>query len=290
MITTEKGLDLTIPMKKAAQKAWPELENLELHEFDVKNFYVSCIKCGESAGTTAYKILAENEWKGYEKEVVCSNCQVREYLMGSNEIFKRTLNQKISQRWWHVPKGLEDANLKNYYASDPITKNALHACVNYVKGLESGQSSKKHNLLMMGNPGTGKSHLAFAIAKYLRKQEIGSVGFTTTGKVLSLIKETYKEGASQTENGILNDIANLSFLVLDDLGAEMKSRDEFSWARSMLFEIINSRLGKPTVYTTNYDDKTISEVVGERVASRLQENTKYINIFTDDYRGNFIVK
>ncbi|GAB3797498.1 ATP-binding protein [Virgibacillus kimchii] len=279
-------LDLTIPQKKAAKKTWPVLEDLDLNDYDVRTFEVHCIRCNGKAYTTAYKIHAENEWKGYEKESVCGDCQVREEMKVNNKWYRKELNERLSSRWWFPPKGLEDATLKGFKQTNTVTSDALYACTQYVKGLVSGEKDKQHNLLLIGTVGAGKSHLSFGMAQYLRSKEIGSVGFTTTGKILALIKETYDRGATRTENEILNDIEKLDCLVIDDLGAEAGNTNEFSWARSKLFEIVNSRAGRPTVYTTNYDDITLPKVVGERVASRLQDNTKYINIFTEDYRKN----
>lgn len=283
------NLDLTIPMKKMAKKIWPELENLELDQYDVKNFEVHCIRCNGIASTTAYRIESEGEWKGYKKEVICSDCGAREELMNQNGSFRRTFNARLTDEYMHVPKGLEDASFKNYNASNAATKNALYACVQYVKGFDYNNLSNNHNLLIMGNPGTGKSHLSLSIAKYLRSKEIGSVGFITTGKLLAIVKDTYQKGASRTENDIFKDIESLDFLVLDDLGAEVGSASEFSWSRTKIFEIVNSRIGKPTVYTTNFNDKNIAEAVGERVSSRLQTNTKFVNLFTEDYRKNLLV-
>lgn len=285
-----KSFDFYEMQKKASKNAWPEvLGHLELDEYEIRNFTVRCVRCGGKAITTAYMIKSDGEWKGYEREPICSDCRVIESLEKEGVHFKDFRNNRLTERNWFVPKGLEDATFKNYRTTNTVTKNALYHCVQYVKGFTEGNPSKKHNLMLIGGVGTGKSHLSFAMAKYLRNKNIGSVGFMTTGKLLSLIKETYKKGAVRTENEVISDIEALDFLVLDDLGAEAMDTNEFSWTKKTLFEIINSRLGKPTVYTTNFDDKTLVEVVGERITSRLQDNTKYINIFTEDYRKKFIL-
>lgn len=283
-----KSFDFNEMQKRMAKNVWPDvLEHLELDEYEVRNLTVRCVRCEGKATTTAYMVKTENEWKGYEKEPICSDCQVIESLEKEGTYFRITRNNRLTDRNWFVPKGLEDATLKNYKATNTVTKNALYHCVQYVKGFTEGNLSNKHNLMLIGGVGVGKSHLSFAMTKYLKSKDVGSVGFMTTGKLLSLIKETYKSGAARTENEVISDIEALDFLVLDDLGAEAMDTNEFSWTRKTLFEIINSRIGKPTVYTTNFNDKNLVEVVGERIASRLQDNTKYINIFTEDYRKNF---
>jgi DNA replication protein DnaC len=141
----------------------------------------------------------------------------------------------------------------------------------------------------MGNPGTGKTHLATAIARTLKKQGY-LVGHMTKGMLLSKIKATYQKGSSTTEESILNDLKKIELLILDDLGSEARNRDEFDWSKNKLFEIVNLRIGKPTIYTTNFSEQHLPTAIGERVFSRLYNNTKFITLVTDDYRKKFLIK
>ncbi len=108
--------------------------------------------------------------------------------------------------------------------------------------------------------------------------------------LLSKIKATYSKGSSKTEEDIFNDLRKFDLLVLDDLGSEAKSKDEFDWSKNKLFEIVNCRIGKPTIYTSNFNEKHLPTAIGERVYSRLQYNTKFIEIVTDDFRKNYRIK
>jgi hypothetical protein len=71
------------------------------------------------------------------------------------------------------------------------------------------------------------------------------------------------------------------FVCLDDLGSE---RDNSAFIAQNLFDLCNARLGKWTLFTTNYTVAELTERIDSRVASRLirDENT-FLRIKAGDY-------
>lgn len=270
-----------LPLKKTVKHFIPELKDRE--DFEIEQIKTSCCRCGGEDVGWRYQFHGESEVHIFQSSSPCIQCQDRLYLNQVNIDHQHFLKEAVMERFWFIPTDLEDAGFKNYKRTNNVTTKALNLAIEYVRHFKNSIPKERHNLLMMGNPGTGKSHLSVAIARTL-KAEGFTVGFITTGKLLALIKETYKKGASRTENDILEDMAKFEALVLDDLGAEAGTKDEFSWSKARLFDIVNARIGKPTIYTTNFDDLGLPTAVGERVASRLYNKTRYIDMFTDDYR------
>ncbi|MEC1723922.1 ATP-binding protein [Schinkia azotoformans] len=264
----------------------PDLKGLEPEDYESEEIEAICTECGGNThGGWKYKLQGDNEWREYDssKDGLCLDCSSRKSFEEEMKQNKIRYRESFMNRYWFIPTDLENAGFKTYERRNNITTNAANTCIAYVKEFQKGKPEERHNLLLMGNPGTGKSHLSVAVARTLR--EVGFlVGFITTGKLLALIKDTYNRDSDRSENDILEDIKKFDLLVLDDLGAEQGNKDEFSWTRKTLFEIINSRLGKPTIYTTNFNDSNIAEAVGERIASRLYVKSKFIDLFTDDYR------
>jgi DNA replication protein DnaC len=134
-------------------------------------------------------------------------------------------------------------------------------------------------LLLMGSYGTGKTHLAAAIAN-----EVVSLGietlFLTVPDLLDWLRYSY-DSVETTYEERFEEIRNIRFLVLDDLGTQNTT----AWAREKLFQIINHRYTHrlPTVITTNL---TLS-LIDERISSRLQDRELVISIQIDapDYRN-----
>lgn len=275
-------INLQALQKRSLKKFIPELEDRD--DFDYELFTKKCNKCGREDQGYRYQFYGEENWRTYDSAGQCKECDLDDYLSASQQEHIQRVNEAVMGRYWYIPQDLEVAGFKNFNKTNSVTTKGLEICSKYASEFKLSEENR-HNLLIMGNPGTGKSHLAVAIARNLKASGF-TVGFLTTGKLLSLIKETYKKGASRTEIDIQNDISKLDVLILDDLGAEA-TKDEFSWSKTQMFDLLNIRSKKPTIYTTNFNDENIAEAVGERVASRLYKNSKFIDMFTDDYRKNF---
>jgi DNA replication protein DnaC len=134
-------------------------------------------------------------------------------------------------------------------------------------------------LLLMGGYGTGKTHLAAAIA-----HEVVSLGietlFLTVPDLLDWLRNSYGSNETSYESRF-DEIRNIRFLVLDDLGTQNAT----PWAREKLFQIMNHRYTQrlPTLITTNLPLSQIDD----RISSRLQDKQLVIAIQIDapDYRN-----
>lgn len=285
MKAIQQDFNMDFLLKRAIKKIIPELKEVE--EFELKKVKQHCSTCGEkTADTWSYKLPNADTWKIHQMEMKCDVCAVWETINQDNDTRIEMIKERIMTQYWCVPNNLKEAGFKNYEQTKKINAEAYSSCVEYYNNFINSEESKRYNLLLMGNPGTGKTHLSIAIARSL-KQKGFTVGFITTGRLLALIKETYHKSAAKTEEEILTDLSRFDLLVIDDLGSETFSKDEFSWTKTKLFEIVNSRIGKATIYTTNFDEDVIGGAVGERVASRLNIQTEFIKIFSNDYRKNF---
>ncbi|MBY0124493.1 ATP-binding protein [Bacillus sp. S/N-304-OC-R1] len=280
-------LSLDDVFKDAAKKIVPLLVNRDDFEAEFQ-YELPCPGCGDkTASGLFYRIVGQNDWFPAGQTMKCSICRDTEafvfYQNTSLEELKTSIVSRLVREYLFIPERLQEAGFKNYVETNGVTAGAKHSAISFTREFINSEN-EGHNLLIMGNPGTGKTHLCAAIARTVKEKGF-SVGFLTTGKALSMIKATYQKGAAKTEADILQDLKKLDLLILDDVGSEAMGGND-DWRKGMIFEIVESRSGKPTIYTSNLTDTDLPDAVGKRVFSRLYDNTKFIDLFTDDYRKN----
>lgn len=123
-------------------------------------------------------------------------------------------------------------------------------------------------LLYSGPNGTGKTHLAAAIANAMRAQNKVCL-FLTSVRLLSYIREAFDPQREKDNDWLsysqrVEAIQKAPVLVVDDLGAEKPS----AWVSEQLFVLFNDRMvnRRPTVITTNLRGGDLEP----RLASRLR--------------------
>lgn len=146
-------------------------------------------------------------------------------------------------------------------------------------------------LVLVGESGCGKTHVARAIARYA-----AVAGFTALEKgrgktwsdhipssafyAWSEITDGFKAGDYST----VQDMMDADLLVLDDVGAE---HDPSKNATAKLCQILSRREKKFTVITTNIKPEEWPTSFDTRVADRLLRNSKIILLFgVESYTTN----
>lgn len=179
-----------------------------------------------------------------------------------------------------IPEDVKDAKLNDYKAVTDTQKKAKNQAVDFVT-----QFDKKKSLILSGDPGIGKTHIAVAVANALAKDN--SVLFLKSTNLLDLIKESYSND-SYSEMDVMELCRDVDLLVIDDLGAEYsKPGDSESWASDIIYKAIDSRLDKSLIITTNYSESLLEQKYGfngKRITSRMSDNATKIRMVGTDMR------
>jgi len=215
----------------------------------------------------------------------CKYCEDRKLVQELNipatkeERNRLKMNDRTSY-FMRIPESLIDAKLNDYITETDEQKRAKQSAVDYIVSFDKQQS-----LILSGEPGIGKTHIAVAITNALAKEN--SVLFLKSTNLLDLIKESYGQ-AQHTEQDVLQLCADVDLLVIDDLGAEYaKPGDSESWASDIIYKAIDSRLGKSLIVTTNYSESLLEQKYGfngKRITSRMSDNAEKIRVVGKDMR------
>ena len=138
-------------------------------------------------------------------------------------------------------------------------------------------------LMLRGGYGSGKTHLAAAIAQYCL--EVGKPAlFVVVPDLLDHLRAAYNPTSTTSYDQRFEEIRTHPLLILDDLGSESNT----PWADEKLFQIFNYRYNArlPTVITTNCE----LEEIEVRIRSRLTSTdlVHMVSILAPDYRASGI--
>ncbi|MBI2873400.1 MAG: ATP-binding protein [Chloroflexi bacterium] len=136
-------------------------------------------------------------------------------------------------------------------------------------------------LVLLGETGRGKTHLAVAIAN--ERLQVGQpVYFANVPELLDHLRSTFSPESRVTYDSRFEEVKRIPLLVLDDLGAETTT----PWAREKLYQIIvhrhNARL--PTIITT----RKLPDDPADPIASRMNDPkvVAIVAIRAPDYRSS----
>ncbi|WP_281661409.1 ATP-binding protein [Microvirgula aerodenitrificans] len=181
-----------------------------------------------------------------------------------------------------IPLRFQDRTLPRFVAENDGQRYALQFAVDYAAEFEHGHSGRC--AVFVGEPGTGKTHLACGIALRAMGKFGASALFTTVSKLSRRVREAKSFDADETESAAIRIFVYPDLLIVDEVGVQSGTDAE---ARA-LFDVINDRYEqrKPTIFLSNLDLGGVQAALGARVFDRMREDGGEVVSFTwGSHRG-----
>ena len=252
----------------------------------------TCPLCaGTGWKTIAAGVGASEEERNKDRRVVRCDCQVR----------ARAGNLLAAAR---IPRRYEHCELASYTTDFPAAHRSLaFAHIAASKFAQEYDPRDGTGLLIIGQIGTGKTHLAVGIVKELINKGIPCL-FYDYRELLKEIQNSYNATVQTTELDVLRPVFETDVLVLDELGAVKPTE----WVWDTVSLILNTRYNnnRTTIITTNFEDQaaagasgslsparaatraeTLGDRIGERMRSRLHEMCRVIKMEGEDFRQTY---
>jgi len=223
--------------------------------FEGREMLDHCPKCVEERQE---KIRQEEEYESIQKAIY----RRKEFLRKAN----------IEPMYY-------ESTLDNYIAESEEQKQALNSVNNLAE-------TKKGKVILLGKNGTGKTHLAVGAI-----QKMGGAIYTMF-EIVTRIRSTYSKGSDFDEIEILEELADIPLLVIDEIGRTKGSDAESNWLsyiidkRHVRFKpliLISNRHTKKTCIQKGCD-QCLENFMDSDVLSRISEDGILITFTGEDYR------
>src|SRR5579871_5918399 len=197
-----------------------------------------------------------------------------------------------------IPSLYRNSSFENFTITSPDLRTAVLAVKRYA---DDFPNESRPGLLLIGEPGTGKTHLAIAALRRIIDKGFESL-FCDYQNLLDRIRAGYDPASNSADREAYRIALESEVLLLDDLGAHRVT----DWVEDTVTAIVTYRCNnrKPLIATTNLPDpdagssviqrssldkpeyrRTLGEHIGARARSRLFEMCTVVRIHhTEDYR------
>jgi len=181
----------------------------------------------------------------------CKACTDREI----EEESKRELEKKNREKYEKDHRGIP-----------PIYHNCKLSDFSNIEPVIEWAKKPSGFLFIHGTTGTGKTHLVCSIKKRYNELRFDSELFFSSDVFLE-IRNSFNSKEGYSEEEIIRKCTRSTVAFFDDFGTQKNSE----YSIETWYNIINARYmnNLPTVFTSNLKLKEVSEIISDRIASRI---------------------
>lgn len=228
---------------------------------------------------------AASYWQEHDRKIAEEKARKEE------EERRREMQRKIDRLLGKsgIKKRFQQRTFPNFRTDTPGRRHSYQIAKEYADNF-AYHRARGDGLYIEGTNGTGKTHLAAAIALQLIGEGIPVICKTSSDLLMDIKKAFDRPEVRESE--VLDVYKKVELLIIDDLGKEQCS----DWSMSTLYSILNDRYEdmRPTIVTTNYNAESLIGALTPKgfdntkimaIISRLRETSTVMTMAWEDARG-----
>lgn len=179
-----------------------------------------------------------------------------------------------------IPARFIGKTLDNFNVETDAQRGAVTVARDYIENFPA-HYKRGDSLILSGQPGTGKSHIAAAILQGVLPKHLGM--YVTCMGIIRAVRGTWRKDSERSETEVLNILADVPLLVIDEIGVQYGTDGE----QTILFDVLDGRYRNmmPTILMTNQDKAGLKQFIGERAYDRLTETSRWVAFDWSSYRA-----
>ena len=213
-----------------------------------------------------------------ESDALAQNWDYRRFL---RTLLQREIEQRFENRKYIRIKRANFPQMK--YLQELVREDLPTEGRNLLPGLEPLDFIREgRNIVMYGNPGTGKTHIAIGLG-IKACMEGYNVYFTTVPHLLTQIREARTDKTMQV---LESRFRKFDLVICDEMGYVSFDKE----GAELLFNMISTRTGeRATIITTNLPFTRWEEIIKDKVlcsalVDRLCHKARMVNMTGQSYR------
>lgn len=216
-----------------------------------------------------------------QEKIVQPACQCEADILREQQLQREQLvKEKETRRLFSISELGErfaDSTFETFQAREG-SQSAYQVVKKYASEFERWNGD---SLGLWGEPGNGKTHLAYAVMNELNNAG-KVVVLQSMPELLKRIKSTFNNNSRDNEQQIMKALTTCDLLIIDDIGAEKLT----DWVEETIFTVVDGRYrrNKPILYTSNLKPSELADKLGRRSYDRLVEMCLTVENKATSYR------
>lgn len=178
-----------------------------------------------------------------------------------------------------VPPKFKTATFETYIADSANEKICKSKCQNFADKFPFLKDEGMGGIILYGNVGTGKTHLAISIIKSVVRNHFQCCRYVNVFDLIGEIRSTWGN-YDKHESEVIKKFCQYDLLVIDEIGVQFGNKAE----KVSLFQIMNQRYNfkLPTILISNLDEAGIIDCIGEPLVDRVFDRNGGMLKFTGE--------